>query len=160
PAARRATRWAPAPACATERRTRGGSGVGSLAVQLHVRQRLLLIVAVSVAPAVLAAAVRWRDSRHELQSSMEKRLKRAERSFAAEVDKDTSCAMLAVRAGAREPEIAEAIIRQRPGETREAVLRLGSVYTDTVITLADASGNVLAASDPTRVPATLALPEL
>ena len=125
-----------------------------------VRTRLLAIVLLCIAPAIVSALFRAFDAERDLLEQIEDRVRSADAAFESELDEDRSNARLGARLAAENPRVARALDFHRPGEAKQAADVIGHLYTETLVALVDSRGGVMAGSNPARLPKTLALPEL
>jgi adenylate cyclase len=121
-----------------------------------VRTKLVALVLACIVPALLAAVSRARAARSELLDEVRTRLELADDAYLAELEQDNLSDRISLKLLGGDPRLPAALASRDAHAATQLLAPLASTYLDTVIAIADASGQVLASDEPWRVPPRLA----
>jgi adenylate cyclase len=120
-----------------------------------VRQKLVALVLVCTAPAVVGAVYRSHEAEADLLRQVERRVDRVSARFAAEFEEYQSNARVALALTESSSRFQQALATRDPERAARSVQRLAEVYKYRVILAADDAGSVLASGNAARGPASL-----
>jgi adenylate cyclase len=115
-----------------------------------VRKKLIALVLVCVAPAVLGAILQSNASERQVLEQVERRVDAANRRFESELDEYQRTSRLALIFADLTPRFQRALAEDDRERAQRFVDRLAEVYKYRVITAADAQGAVLARGNAER----------
>jgi adenylate cyclase len=120
-----------------------------------VRGKLVVLVLVCVAPAIVGAVLRSRESERDMMEQVERRVNGANRRFGLEMDEYQENAKLALSLAEHSTKFGKAVAERDAAGASRLVARLGDLYKHRVVIAADAAGKVLAAANAEHGPRSL-----
>ena len=120
-----------------------------------VRAKLIAVVLVCLVPAITAAVLRAQEAQSDLIDQVHRRVKYAQRGVLSELSDDTAVSRLALTLATHDGRLWRALHGGDLAGIQKVVAELKAIDTDTVIVVADAAGQPLAVSDPSRAPSSL-----
>jgi adenylate cyclase len=120
-----------------------------------VRGKLVVLVLVCVAPAIVGAVLRSRESERDMMEQVERRVNGANRRFGLEMDEYQENAKLALSLAEHSTKFGKAVAERDAAGAARLVARLGDLYKHRVVIAADAAGQVLAAANAEHGPRSL-----